>query len=66
MIVYKFSSYESIDTEVADGKSALPEVQVYPSESVSQWMKGGQPWYFSGELCFSKRVMVFFFQEGRF
>ena len=36
--------YESMDTEVVDGKSALLEVQVCPRESVSyQWMKDGQP-----------------------
>ena len=36
--------YESMDTEVVDGKSTLLEVQVCPRESVSyQWMKGGQP-----------------------
>ena len=36
--------YESSDTEVADHKSALLEVQVSPSESVSyQWMKDGRP-----------------------
>ena len=35
--------YESNDTKVADGKSALLEVQVCPRESVSyQWMKDGQ------------------------
>ena len=36
--------YESMDTEVADGKSTLLEVQVCPRESVSyQWMKDGEP-----------------------
>ena len=36
--------YESMDTEVVDGKSALLEVQVCPRESVSyQWMRDGQP-----------------------
>ena len=36
--------YESADFEVADHKSALLEVQVSPSESVSyQWMKDDQP-----------------------
>ena len=36
--------YESSDTEVADHKSALLEVHVSPSESVSyQWMKDGRP-----------------------
>ena len=35
--------YESMDTEVVDGKSTLLEVQVCPRESVSyQWMKDGQ------------------------
>ena len=36
--------YQSCDTEVADGKSTLLEVQVSPSESASyQWLKDGQP-----------------------
>ena len=36
--------YQSSDTEVADGKSILLEVQVSPNESVSyQWLKDGQP-----------------------
>ena len=36
--------YQSSDTEVADHKSALLEVHVSPSESVTyQWMKDGQP-----------------------
>ena len=36
--------YEPIDTEVADHKSALLEVHVSLSESVSyQWMKDGRP-----------------------
>ena len=44
--------YESMDTEVVDGKSTLLEVQVCPWESVSyQWMKDGQP--LSESLAFS-------------
>ena len=36
--------HQSCDTEVADGKSTLLEVQVSPNESVSyQWLKDGQP-----------------------
>ena len=36
--------YQSSDTEVADGKSILLEVQVSPNESVSyQWLRNGQP-----------------------
>ena len=36
--------YESNDTEIADHKSALLEVHVSPSKSVSyQWMKDGRP-----------------------
>ena len=37
-------TYQSCETEVADGKSTLLEVQVSSTESVSyQWMKDGQP-----------------------
>ena len=36
--------YESMDTQVVDGKSTILEVQVCSRESVSyQWMKDGQP-----------------------
>ena len=37
-------TYQSCETEVADGKSTLLEVRVSSTESVSyQWMKDGQP-----------------------
>ena len=42
--IYFHLTHQSSDTEVADHKSALLEVHVSPSESVSyQWMKDGRP-----------------------
>ena len=55
--------YESNGTKVADGKSALLEVQVCPRESVSyQWMKDGQFLFESSSFSGTHSAMLFMSQ----
>ena len=57
---------ESNDTKVADGKSALLEVQVCPRESVSyQWMKDGQFLSESSSFSGTHRAMLFITQVNQ-
>ena len=59
-------TYQSCETEVADGKSTLLEVQVSSTESVSyQWMKDGQPLLDSEEYSGTRTDILFVSQASQ-